>query len=271
MSGGRMKWEVPPASVLVRKRGMKLFQILLGGLLVVACGEEKKEGGQVEKTPVTASGQESPVTGAPEEAGQSGAGESATGDVADLPPLPEVMTKEFIMGLWAKPHEEREVIKEFDCFGAPGVWKIVRMFGPSKGELEEGPEGMSVSKIVARRFVVARHVTKQPDSDEDWVEYSVESYDYKMKKYRSWSLLPDGFIAEAVGRRYWRNLMEWESVRYPEEGVQVKFRATYQSEDGKRGKATMELKRDGEAVVHGKIESTWLSGVPEEHRSPVKP
>ena len=103
------------------------------------------------------------------------------------------------------------------------------------------------------------------------MEYSVESYDYKMKKYRSWSLLPDGFIAEAVGRRYWRNLMEWESVRYPEEGVQVKFRATYQSEDGKRGKATMELKRDGEAVVYGKIESTWLSGVPEEHRSPVKP
>ena len=80
--------------------------------------------------------------------------------------------------------------------------------------------------------------------------------------------MPDGFIAEAVGRRYWRNLMEWESVRFPEEGVQMKARATYQSEDGKRGKATMELKRDGEAVVYGKIESTWVSDVPEEHRSP---
>lgn len=268
MSGGRMKWEVASASVLIRKRGMKLFQILLGGLLVVACAEEQKEGGQVEKTPVTASGQESPVTEVPEEAGQSGAGEGATGDVADLPPLPEAMTKEFIMGLWAKPHEERGVIKELDCFGVPGVWKFVRMWGPSKGELEEGPETISVSKIVDRRFVVARHVTKQPDSDEDWVEYSVESYDYKMKKYRSWSLLPDGFIAEAVGRRYWRNLMEWESVRFPEEGVQMKARATYQSEDGKRGKLTMELKRDGDFVVYGKIESTWVSDVPEEHRSP---
>ena len=265
-----MKGEVSSASFLVRKRGMKLFQILLGGLLVVGCGEEKKVGGHVEKTPVPSAGQESPAAEAPEEAGQSGAGEGATGDVADLPPLPEAMTKEFIMGLWAKPHEERGVIKELDCFGAPGVRKIVRMWGPSKGELEEGPETISVSKIVARRFVVARHVTKQPDSDEDWVEYSVESYDYKMKKYRSWSLLPDGFIAEAVGRRYWRNLMEWESVRFPEEGVQMKVRATYQSEDGKRGKATMELKRDGEVAVYGKIEGAWLSGVPEEHRSPDK-
>ena len=34
MSGGRMKGEVSSASFLVRKRGMKLFQILLGGLLV---------------------------------------------------------------------------------------------------------------------------------------------------------------------------------------------------------------------------------------------
>jgi len=265
-----MKGEVSSASLLVRKRGMKLFQILLGGLLVVGCGEEKKVGGHVEKTPVPSAGQESPVTGAPEEAGQSGAGESATGDVADLPPLPEVMTKEFIMGLWAKPHEERGVIKELDYSGVLGVWKFVRMLGPSKGELEEGQETISVSKIVDRRFVVNRHVTKQPDSDEDWVEYSVESYDYKTKKYRSWSLLPDGFIVEAAGRRYWRNLMEWESVRFPEEGVQIKVRTTYVSEDGKRGKATMELKRDGEVVVYGKIEGTWLSGVPEEHRSPDK-
>ena len=66
-----------------------MFQILLGGLLVVGCGEEKKEGGYVEKTPVPSAGQESPAAEAPEEAGQSGAGEGATGDVADLPPLPE--------------------------------------------------------------------------------------------------------------------------------------------------------------------------------------
>ena len=53
-----MKGEVSSASFLVRKRGMKLFQILLGGLLVVGCGEEKKEGGYVEKTPVPSAGQE---------------------------------------------------------------------------------------------------------------------------------------------------------------------------------------------------------------------
>ncbi|MBB08465.1 MAG: hypothetical protein CMN03_09390 [Roseibacillus sp.] len=241
---------------------MKLFQILLGGLLVVACGEENKEGGHVEKTPVTASGQELPVTGAPEEAGQSGAGEGATGDVADLPPLPEVMTKEFIMALWAKPHDERDVIKGLEADFMPGVWKWVRRIGPRKGELVENFEASLISKWVDRRFAVSKF------SHDGGVQYSVMTYDYETEGYRWWELLPDGFINEFSGKQYWRELMEWKSVRLSEEGMQMRMRDTIRRE--KSIKVIVEFKREGELVAYAEDEGTWVSELPEEHRSPVK-
>ena len=239
-----------------------MFQIMLGTLLVVGCGEEKKVGGQVEKTPVPSAGQESLVTGAPEEKGESGGEESATGEVVDLPPLPGVMTKEFIMALWAKPHDERDIIKGLEADFTPGVWKWVRRIGPRKGALVERFESSLISKWVDRRFAVSEF------SHDGGIQYSVMTYDYETDGYRWWELLPDGFINEFSGKQYWRELMEWESVRLSEEGMQMRMRDTIRRE--KSIKVTVEFKREGELLAYAEDEGTWVSDLPAEHMPPAE-
>jgi len=119
-----------------------------------------------------------------------------------------------------------------------------------------------IVKMVDRRFQVWQY------SDSQNIEYSFVTYDYNAKRYRWWGVLQDGFITEWSGRRYWRNLLEWETVKIPDEGVRVTARETLISEDRKRLKMAGEVKLDDEVVGYRKDELTWLSELPEEHRLP---
>ena len=176
----------------------------------------------------------------------------------ELPPLPETVTAEFIMGLWAKPHDERDLIEELKDEFKPGIWKSVRNIGPSKEEQVQRMEASFILKWVDQRFVV------QEVSHDDGVQYSVMTYDYETESYRWWSLQPDGFITESSGKRYWRNLREWKSVRLREEDVQTRMRETVRGE--KSFKATLEIKKGGELVAYAEDEATWVKelGPPEE-------
>jgi len=176
----------------------------------------------------------------------------------ELPPLPETVTAEFIMGLWAKPHDGRDLIEELKDEFKPGVWKWVRNIGPRKGELVQRHEASVTLKWVDRRFVA------QEFSDDAGVQYSVTTYDYETESYRWWSLQPDGFITESSGKRYWRNLREWKSVRLPEEDMQFRMRETVRGE--KSFKVTLEIKQGGELVAYAEDEGTWVKelGPPEE-------
>ena len=175
----------------------------------------------------------------------------------ELPPLPETVTAEFIVGLWAKPHDERDFIEELKD-DKPGIWKFVRNIGPRKGELVQRHEASVTLKWVDRRFVA------QEFSDDAGVQYSVTTYDYETESYRWWSLQPDGFITESSGKRYWRNLREWKSVRLPEEDMQFRMRETVRGE--KSFKVTLEIKQGGELVAYAEDEGTWVKelGPPEE-------
>jgi hypothetical protein len=106
-------------------------------------------------------------------------------------------------------------------------------------------------KSVDRRFVVWEF------SHDAGVLYSVMTYDYETESYRWWELMPDGFINEFSGKRYWRNLMEWKSVRFSEEDVQTRMRETIRGE--KSFKATFEIKKGGELVAYAEDEATWIS------------
>ena len=219
---------------------MRAVLMLMATLLVVGCG--KKE--QANQNPPP--GEESLVAEAPEPAPES----------RELPPLPETVTAEFIMGLWAKPHDERDLIEELKD-DKPGIWKFVRNIGPRKGELVQRMEASVTLKWVDRRFVA------QEFSYDDGVQYSVMTYDYETESYRWWSLLADGFITESSGKRYWRNLREWKSVRLPEEDVQTRTRETVRGE--KSIKVTFEAKKGGELVAYAEDEATWVKelGQPE--------
>ena len=229
---------------------MKVLFLLFAALLVVGCGE-KEQPEEQEKSESNPKEEPRPETKAepkPESAPES----------RELPPLPETVTAEFIMGLWAKPHDERDLIEELKDEFKSGVWKVVRNIGPSKEEQVQRIEGSFILKSVDRRFSVWEF------SYDDGALYSVMTYDYETESYRWWELMSDGFINEYSGKRYWRNLLQWKSVRLSEEDVQTQMRETIRGE--KSFKATFEIKRGGELVAYSEDEATWVSelGQPEE-------
>jgi len=189
----------------------------------------------------------------------------ASTEVEDLPPLPEVVTKEFIMDLWAKPHDGRRMIEEFaDGAIQEGVWKVTSKRGPRRGEVIDSTEATMTLKMIDRRY----HVWEWREGD--FLSYTVTTYDYDAAAYRWWgaSASPEETsIFEQSGRHYWRNLMEWKPVNLPDPEIESTMRTTFVSEDGKKFKVIGESKRNGEVVSYSKGEFTWQSELPEEHRS----
>ena len=258
---------------------MKKLILLLGALLVAGCGEKSPSEGSdsvgdsaepsadtpqqannsftlplsdadIERTPLNTSKEATELTG---------------DDISNLPSLPETVTKEFIMGLWAKPHDDKGLIEEFADGGIrEGVWNVISKRGPRKGELTQTSEAKMILKTIDRRYQVWKW------REGDLLTYTVTTYDYDASTYRWWgaSASPEETsIFEHSGRRYWRNLMEWKAVNHPDSEIQSTMRTTFISEDGKRFKVVGEAKRNGEVVSYSAGEFTWQSELPEEHRS----
>ena len=49
-----------------------------------------------------------------------------------LPPIPDKVTKEFVMALWDQPNDETNLIEEIKNQGKAGIWIAKRKKGPSK-------------------------------------------------------------------------------------------------------------------------------------------
>ena len=234
---------------------MKRLVLLFSCLFLIGCGDKKESNESAE----TSAG--SVIENSEEESEGVTTAAVRKDDISDLPTLPEEITKEFIMGLWAKPHDDRGMIKELaNVCAREGLWKVVTTMGPDKREMNDSSEASMTVKIVDRRFQVWQW------SVDEHIEYSFVTYDYDAKRYRWWGVLPDGFIMEWSGRRYWRNLLEWETVKLPEEGLAMTIRETRITEDRKKLEMTGTMKQGDEVVSYRKDEFTWLSELPEEHR-----
>jgi len=230
---------------------MKKALLLFAALLVAGCGEKEQPKGQEksESTPKEESRPEAKAEPKPESAPES----------RELPPLPETVTAEFIMGLWAKPHDGTEVMEELKDYALkPGVWKWVRNVGPRKGELKESLEASMANKVVDRRFIVRQFTF------DGGAVYGVVTYDHAVEGYRFWELMPDGFINEISGKPYKRNLLEWTSVRIADKDVQFRKRETVNEKE--LWEATFEVTKGGELVAYAEDEATWVKelGQPEE-------
>jgi hypothetical protein len=236
---------------------MKRLVLLFSCLLLIGCGEKKETDDRAE-TDVG-----SVIENSTEQSEGVTSATASGNDISDLPTLPEEITKEFIMGLWAKPHDDRGIIKELaNVRVCEGVWKVVVITtGPDEKEMLNTSEATMTVKMVDRRFQVWQY------SDSQNIEYSFVTYDYNAKRYRWWGVLADGFIMEWSGQRYLRDLLEWETVKV-HQGIRMTVRETLSTEDRRKLKMAGEIKRDDEVVAYRKDELTWLSELPEEHRLP---
>jgi hypothetical protein len=215
-----------PSNTFVTTTLKKLLLMVLA-MLVVSCGEKEQHEEQ--------------------EKSESNPKE----EPKKLPPLPKTVTAEFIMGLWAKPHNGTEIMEELKDYALkPGVWKYVRNIGPRKGELKERRESSMANKVVDRRFIV-----RQFTFDEG-VAYGVVTYDRAVEGYRWWELMPDGLINEISGKLYRRNLLEWTSVVGADKDVQITKRETVTEKE--LWEATVEFKKGGELMAYAEDEATWL-------------
>lgn len=242
---------------------MKKLVLLLGAFALLGCGEKSppEASDSASEKAVASNDSSKPSPKGQPKSEESKIESKAKPEPKGLPPIPKTVTAEFIMGAWAKPHDERDFIEELKD-DSPGIWKFVRNVGPRKGELVQRIEATVRLKWVDRRFLA------QEFSNDDGVQYSVMTYDYETEVYRWWELLPDGFINEFSGKQYWRELMEWKSVRLSEEGMQMRMRDTIRRE--KSIKVTVEFKREGELLAYAEDEGTWISDLPAEHMPPVE-
>tara|TARA_B100000927_G_C16442264_1_gene460305 strand:+ start:71 stop:1510 length:1440 start_codon:yes stop_codon:yes gene_type:complete len=194
-------------------------------------------------------------------------------EIEDLPPIPEQVTKEFVMTLWNQPNDEANLIKEIKNLGKAGIWIAKRKRGPSKNELVTNEEAKITIKFANQRYMV-RKVTMDNAS-----AYSAITYDFEKEKYYWWEFGEDSgrdFFAQYSGQLLDGNLFEWESVDFPSlEDGKLKFREISRTDD--KIEAVSELRKGGEIIGASEDTLTWSEELPtqtkpvEENVLDVKP
>ena len=174
-----------------------------------------------------------------------------------LPPIPDKVTKEFVMNLWSQPNDETDIIKEVKAHvEKSGIWKISRKTGPNKDQLDNNGESEMILKFSNRRYAVWKMANNKSYS------YSAMTYDFEKEQYHRWEfggLAGNNYTAEYYGKLLDGNLMEWESVIFPYDGE--KMRTKEISKTTERIEMTAEISKDGKIVMAGKSIITWSEGL----------
>ena len=180
----------------------------------------------------------------------------------ELPPIPEEVTKEFVMTLWDQPNDETNLIEEIKNQGKAGIWIAKRKKGPSKNELVINEEAKMALKFANQRYMV-RKVTM-----DNATAYSTITYDFEKEKYHWWEFGEDSgraFFAQYSGQLLDGNLIEWESVAFPffEDG-KLKFREISKTDN--KIEMVSELRKGGEIIGATEDTLTWSEELPAQNK-----
>ena len=223
-------------------RVMKNLSILLGAFVLIGCGEKNESADNGETVAGAPSGN-------PARSPEGAVAAPSTPPRGDLHGLPEVITKEFILALWDKPHSDKNLIEELRHRKA-GRWSAeINWEGEDVDQTYSG-----VSKFVDGRFDVTR--ANGITDGKEWVQYDFVTYDSSSKRYRKFTLGADEKINEATGRVYWKKLAEWRPVGKKGEGVDWVTRETLRNDSYLKGET--EFREDGKRVALSKFKVTFL-------------
>ena len=183
----------------------------------------------------------------------------------ELSPIPDTVTKEFIMDLWAQPNIETDVIGEIKHhMRESGVWKVTRRIH-LKGEFLDSMKGTMVGKYVNRRYFVSKYTSDISDI------YSAVTYDYDKEKYHSWAfgdVSGKVYFAEHSGRILDDKLIEWESVVLPVQDT--KITNSELSKNTNSLTSSIDFLKEGLPLEDTKIKSRELSKNAESIKSRVE-
>ena len=180
----------------------------------------------------------------------------------DLPPIPDKVTKEFVMTLWDQPNDETNMIEEIKNLGKAGIWIAKRKKGPSKNELVINEEAKITLKFAKQRYMV-RKVTM-----DNATAYSAITYDFEKEKYRYWEFGEESgnsFAVEYYGQKLNGYLIEWESVAFPffEDG-KLNFREISKTDN--KIEMVSELLKGEEIIGASEDTLTWSEELPTQNK-----
>ena len=183
-------------------------------------------------------------------------------EIEDLPPIPEKVTKEFVMTLWNQPNNEANLIKEIKNLGKAGIWIAKRKKGPSKNELIINEEAKITIKFAHQRYMVRKFTMDNATA------YSAITYDFEKEKYYWWEFgeySGRDFFAQYSGQSLDGNLFEWESVEFPSlEDGKLKFREISITDN--KIEAVSELRKGGEIIGASEDTLTWSEALPTQNK-----
>jgi len=183
----------------------------------------------------------------------------------ELPPIPDKVTKEFVLKLWDLPNDETNLIEEIKNQGNAGIWIAKRKKGPSKNELVINEEAKMTLKFANQRYMVWEFITDTATG------YSAITYDFEKEKYHWWEFGEDSgraHVAEYSGQLSDGNLFEWESVVFPLEDGKLKFRETSKTDN--KIEMVSELWKGGEIIGASEDILIWSEELPSRSGKNVK-
>ena len=167
-------------------------------------------------------------------------------------------TKEFVLGLWAQPNDETDLMQEITLMGKSGTWTYSGVVGPNKNEMVHSIEGKTIEKYVDRRYRVSKTIR-----EDSAVTYGVTTYDVKKGKYKflEYTETSKGdYTAEFSGKLTGAQSIEWKTVVSPLQGDEMSSIVLYKTD--KRIETVSEILTEGEIRVASKTIRIWSEGLP---------
>ena len=181
----------------------------------------------------------------------------------ELPPIPDKVTKEFVMALWDQPNDEANLIKEIENQGKAGIWTMSRKMGPNKNGWLHAEQAKVTLKFANQRYVIWEIVMDTATA------YSAITYDFEKEKYHWWEFGEDSgraHVAEYSGQLLDGNLIEWESVVFPLEDGRLKLREISKTDN--KIEMESELWKGGGIIWVSKDILTWSEDLPKSKNNP---
>jgi len=183
-----------------------------------------------------------------------------------LPPIPDQVTKEFVMALWNKPNDETSLNKEIkNIVQKSGVWIAKRVMGPNENEMINSQEGTLTIKYVNKRFVAWKYIF------DFGIVFAALTYDFDKEKYYWWEFgdyfSGEGFYAKYEGQLIGNDVIDWNTDDHSEK---ANLKIKHFIKNANTIEMMVKVSKDNKSLGVAKDTITWSKELPQKEERPVE-